>query len=79
MAFCICNVIYEQINEMYVHKVIKRNPQMTNDEVKKSKENVGHHLWMFFDNVNITVKKIFRITDEFAHNYVIFVTILCTT
>ena len=26
-----------------------------------------------------TVKKIFRITDEFAHNYVIFVTILCPT
>ena len=26
-----------------------------------------------------TVKKNFRITDEFAHNYVIFVTILCPT
>ena len=25
------------------------------------------------------MKKIFRITDEFAHNYVIFVTILCPT
>ena len=31
--------------------------------------------WLF----RYTVKKIFRITDEFAHNYVIFVTILCTT
>ena len=29
--------------------------------------------------INYTVKKIFRITDEFAHNYVIFVTILCPT
>ena len=28
---------------------------------------------------NITVKKIFRIRDEFAHNYVICVTILCPT
>ena len=28
---------------------------------------------------NITVKKIFRITDEFVHDYVIFVTILCPT
>ena len=30
-------------------------------------------------NIVLTVKKIFRITDEFAHSYVIFVTILCST
>ena len=29
--------------------------------------------------IRYTVKKIFRITDQFAHNYVIFVTILCPT
>ena len=33
----------------------------------------------FHKKTGLTVKKIFRITDEFAHNYAIFVTILCPT